>query len=54
MMVTTTNTVTSTISKTVELLKYNTTTEQNPPEADYCCGRGNDKPKNGNHRSIKY
>ncbi len=34
--------------------KYNTTTEKNPHEADYCCGRGNGKPKNDYHRSNKY
>ncbi len=33
---------------------YNTTTEQKPSEADYCCGRGNGKPKNGYHYSNKY
>jgi hypothetical protein len=31
--------------------KYSTTTEHNPPGANYCCGRGNDKPKNGCYRS---
>ncbi len=25
--------------------KYNTTTEHNPPQADYCYGRSNGKPK---------
>jgi hypothetical protein len=53
-MVTTANAVTSTISKTVKLHKYNTTTEQNSPEADYCCGKGNGIPKNGYHHSNKY
>ncbi len=35
-------------------VKYNTTTDQNPPEADHCCGRGKGKPKKGYHRSNKY
>ncbi len=26
-------------------VKYNTTTGQNPPEADHCCGRGKGEPK---------
>ncbi len=26
-------------------VKYNTTTDQNPPEADHCCARGKGKPK---------
>ncbi len=43
-MVTTADAVTSTISKTMEVRKYNTTTGQNPPKADYCCGRGNGEP----------
>jgi hypothetical protein len=34
--------------------KYNTTTVHNPPEADYCYGRSNNKPKNGYLRSNKY
>ncbi len=39
----------------VELhVKYNTTTDQNPPEADHCCGRGKGKPKNGYYCSNKY
>ncbi len=33
---------------------YNTPTGQNPPKADYCCGRGNSKPKNGYYPSNKY
>jgi hypothetical protein len=54
-MVTTAAAVTSTISKTVELhVKYNTTTDHNPPEANYCCGRGNGKLKNGYHCSNKH
>jgi hypothetical protein len=53
-MDTTADAVTSNIGKTVESQKYNTTTEQNPLEADYCCGRGNGIPKNGYHRSNKY
>ncbi len=40
--------------QTVELCMYNTTTGQNPPKADYCCGRGNSKPKNGYYSSNKY
>ncbi len=44
-MVTAADKVISTIPKTVELHKHNTTTEQNPPEADHYCGRGNGKPK---------
>jgi hypothetical protein len=35
-------------------VKYNTTTDQNPPEADHCCGRGKGKSKKGYHRSNKY
>ncbi len=46
-MGTTTDAVTGTISETVEQRMYNTTTGQNPPKADYCCGRGNSKPQNG-------
>ena len=38
----------------VTIAKYNATTEQNPPEADYCCGRGNGKPRNGYPHSNKY
>ncbi len=34
--------------------KYNTTTEHNPPEADYCYGRSNGKPRNDYHHSNKY
>jgi hypothetical protein len=34
--------------------KYNTPTKQNPPEADYSCGRGDGKPKNDDHHSNKY
>ncbi len=30
--------------QTVELHKYNATTEENPPEAEYCCGRGSGEP----------
>ncbi len=26
-------------------VNYNTTTDQNPPEADHCCGRGKGKQK---------
>ncbi len=52
-MVTTTAAVTST--KIVEYhVKYNTTTDHSPPEADHCCGRGKGKPKNDYHRSNKY
>jgi hypothetical protein len=41
-------------SQTVELhVKYSTTTEHNPPEANYCCGRG-DGPNNGYRRCIKH
>jgi hypothetical protein len=52
-MVTIAGAVTSTISKTMELHNYNTTMEYNPPEADYCCGRGNGKPKDGCHHNNK-
>ncbi len=31
-------------------VKYSTTTKHNPPETNYCFGRGNGKPKNGYHR----
>jgi hypothetical protein len=47
MMGTTVDAVTGTTSKTLELGMYYTTTGSNPPKADYCCGRGNSKPKNG-------
>ena len=53
-MGTTADTVTGTISKTVERRMYNTTTEWNPPKADYCCGGGYSKPKNGYYLSNKY
>ncbi len=53
-MGTTADAVTGTVSKTVELRMYNTTTEKNPPKADYCCGRSNSKPKNGYYCSNKY
>jgi hypothetical protein len=53
-MVTTTTTVTSTMQIVEYHVKYNTTTDQNPPEADQCCGRGKGKPKNGYHHSNKY
>jgi hypothetical protein len=53
-MVTTAASVTSTM-QIIELhVKYNTTTNLNPPEADHCCGRGKGKPKKGYHRSNKY
>ncbi len=35
-------------------VKYSTATENNQPEANYCCGMGNVKPKNGYHRSNKH
>jgi hypothetical protein len=35
-------------------VKYNTTTDYNPPEADRCCGRDKGIPKNGHHHSNKY
>ncbi len=36
-------------------MKHNTTTDQNPPEADHFCGRGKGKPKkNGYRHSSKY
>jgi hypothetical protein len=54
-MVTTATTVTSTIRKTAELhVIYSTTTEHNPPEANYRCGMGNGKPKNGYYHSNKH
>jgi hypothetical protein len=52
-MVTTAESETNTIRETVKLHKYHTTTEQKPPKADYYCGRGNGKPKNGLHCSNK-
>ncbi len=36
------------------ICKYNTTMVHNPPEAEYCYGRSNGKPKNGYQRSNKY
>ncbi len=53
-MVTTTAAVTSTMQIMEYHVKYYTTTDQNPPEADHCCGRGKGKPKNGYHHSNKY
>jgi hypothetical protein len=53
-MGTTMDAVTGTISKPMELCMYNMTTGWNPLKADYCCGRGNGKPKNGYHHSKKY
>ncbi len=51
-MVTIADAVTSTV-QTVEVhVKYNTATEHNPPEIDYCCGRGNGKPKHCYHCSV--
>jgi hypothetical protein len=53
-MLTTTAAVTSTMQIMEYHVKYNTTTELNPPEADHWSGRGKGKPKNGYHRSNKY
>jgi hypothetical protein len=55
-MVTKANEVTNTRSKLPSYISIilHTTTEQNPPKADYCCGRGNGKPKKGYHHSNKY
>ncbi len=53
-MVTTTTEVTSTMQIVEFHVKYNITTNQNPPEADHCCGRGKGKPKKGYHCSNKY
>jgi hypothetical protein len=53
-MVTTTATGTSTMQVVEYHVKYNTTTDHNPPEADHCCGRGKGKPKIGYHHSNKY
>ncbi len=53
-MVTTTATVTSTMKIVEYHVKHNTTTDQNPTEADHCYGRGKGKPKNGYHHSNKY
>ncbi len=53
-MDTTTAAVTSTMQIVEYHVKYNTTTDQNPPEGDHCCGRGECKPKNGCHCSNKY
>ncbi len=44
-MVTTAATVTNTMQIVEYHVKYNTTTDQNPPEADHCCGRGKGEPK---------
>jgi hypothetical protein len=54
MMVTPTAAVTSTIQTVEYHVKYNTTTDPYPPEADHGCGRSKGKPKNGYHRSNKY
>ncbi len=53
-MGTTADAVTGTISKPVECHLYNMTTDYNPPKADYCCGKGNSKPKNGYYHRNKY
>ncbi len=47
-------TMTSSNQSVVLHVKYSTTTEHNPSEANYCCGRGNSKPKNGCHNSNKH
>jgi hypothetical protein len=44
-MVTTAAAVTSTMQVVEYHVKYNTTTDQNPPEADHCWGRGKGKSK---------
>ncbi len=42
------DTTTATVASTMQIVEYNvkysTTTVQNPPEADHCCGRGKGKP----------
>ncbi len=53
-MGTTVDAVIGSISKTVEWRMYNLTIEKNPPKADYCCGRGNSKPKKGYYSSNEY
>jgi hypothetical protein len=53
-MVTTTAAVTSTMQIVEYHVRYSTTTDQNLPEADHCCGRGKGKPKNGYQHSNKY
>jgi hypothetical protein len=53
-MVTTTTAVTSTMQIVEYHVNYNTTSHQNPPEADHCCGRGKGHPKKGYHHSNKY
>ncbi len=53
-MVTTTAAVTRTMQIVEYHVKYNTTTDQNPPEADHCYGRGKGKPKKGYLRRNKY
>jgi hypothetical protein len=53
-MVTTTAAVASTMQIVKYHVKYNTTTDKNPPEADHCCGRGKIKPKKGYHHSNKH
>ncbi len=44
-MVATTAAVTSTMQIVEYHVKFNTTNDQNSPEADHCCGRGKGKPK---------
>jgi hypothetical protein len=53
-MVTTTAAATSNMEIVEFHVNYNTTTEQNPPEANHCCGRGKGKPKKIYHHSNKY
>ncbi len=53
-MVTTTAKLTSTMQIVEYHVRYSTTTDQNPPEADHCCDRGKGTPKNGYQHSNKY
>ncbi len=53
-MVITTAAVTNTMQIVEYHVKYNTTTDQIPPEADHYCGRGKNKQKKGYHHSNKY
>ncbi len=53
-MDTTTATVTSTMQTVEYYVKNNTTTDNNHPEADHCCGRSKGKSKNDYYHSNKY
>jgi hypothetical protein len=53
-MVTTIAAVTSTMQIVKYHVMYNTTVDQNTPEADHCCGRGKGAPKKVYNCSNKY